>query len=139
MGVTDWVFALAVGHSGPIRAIFPCWRPRELRDGPVVWLDDTAVFPLASRSVSRVRKLLVDSPRRWLVGGPDVCHLLLGEFPVSPVFTVVPFEGFGDDLGVPSGMDPRDNIFDLLVVVLAILNHLEIRHDDMCACVDLGH
>lgn len=73
----------------------------------------------------------MDLPWWWLVGGPDVGHLLLGELTVSPVFTVIALEGFGNGFGIPSGVDPRYNVFDFLIVVLAVLNHLEVRHDDV--------
>lgn len=131
MADRGWLLALAAGADGRIRAVFRCWGSREFRDGACVRLDDTAVFPSAGKFVSRTELLLVDLPWRWFVGGPDVGHLLLGELTVSPVFTVIALEGFGNDFGSPSGVDPRYNVFDFLVVVLAVLNHLEVRHDDV--------
>lgn len=86
-----------------------------------------------------MEQLLVDSPRRRLVGGPNVVHLLLRELSVGPVFTVIALEGFGNDFGAPIGLDPRYNVFDFLVVVLAVLNHLKIRHSDDDVGVNLRH
>lgn len=75
----------------------------------------------------------MDSPWWWLVGGPNVGYLLLGELSVSPVFAVILLEGFGDDCGVPSSVDARNDVSYFLVIVLAILNHLEVSHD-VCMC-----
>lgn len=75
----------------------------------------------------------MNSPGRSLVGGPNVINLLLREVSIGPVW-VIPLEGFGNDFGVPIGVDPRYNVFDFLVVVLAVLHHLKIRHNDDGVC-----
>lgn len=131
--------ALAAGGDSCIRTIFRRWGSRKLRDGALVRLDDTVFFPSAGRFVSSMEQLLVDSPRRRLVGGPNVGHLFLGELTVGPIFTVIPLEGFGNGFGAPIGLETRYNVFDFLVVVLAVLHHLKIRHDEdggggVCVC-----
>lgn len=131
MGGRSCLLALAASGGRRHRTVFRRWGSRELRDGTCVRLDDTIFFPLAGKFVSSNKQLVGDLPRWWFVGRPDVGHLLLGELAVSPVFTVIPFEGFGNDFGVPSSMDPRYNVFDFLIVVLAVFNHLEVRHDDV--------
>lgn len=71
-------------------------------------------------------------PPRELVGGAYVVHLLLGKLTFAPVLGVVLLEGFGDGVSVPICLDSRDDIVDLVLIVLAVLDSLVFAcHDGL--------